>query len=764
MTDSNVHNEEISLKEILDIIISRFYIIVVFLIISIGIALFYLNHAVNIYQTSIIMLIEPMKETSTIGKILSSDFFDSDNDISTEIKLITNVTNLNTTINTLDLSTYKNSKGLDYTNPGVVGSLVDKINIINYKDTNIVELSVKDENPQFAADFANALAFNFNLMLSEYGKESKTSQITFLDKQIPNIEEDLDNANDRLFNYKASTGIDFLSNNAASLVNHITYLDLRKKPLELQIDKSNSELLEYQKKYNYVLPTYEAYKYDTQIKEILKNYEMAFDELILYDMVSNNDYRNTTSLSVVNLNLNASINDRIVDLNFQMAEAKKALRDRIKSFTEENVNNLNLKNINDLNKYYFTIVDKLCSEVDIINIQKNIEEFEIEFNKLPVIQKELSMLESDVESIEEIRKELNSLHEQLSLTSAAQNNNVKLVSPALVPTIPVSPNKLLILAVSALLGLVIGFVLCIIIYLRDDKIHSLDDLKIVSGSDIPILGWTPLVVSKNNNKQIIYDLLKDSPNSYIANRYKSITSNIIYGDNSHNKIFTITSSNVNEGKSSLICNISLCLSLLGFKVLIIDGDLKSPSIGKFFDIKSTNNGYIRAIQDNKKLDSIFINPIKDNKNIQLLLPGNSSLNPSVFYTHTDYKTSLEILRDKFDYIFIDSPPLEYASELLGLYKYIDSIILCTRMSIITKSNLKQLIEQLNYQKDKIGGIIATGCPTSKITSYSGYHEYSNYNYLEKFHNNVDYSIIKSERKAVRLFKKDIKERKKKDIG
>ena len=712
------------------------------------------------------MLVEPMQESSTIGKILSSDFFHSSNDISTEIQLIKNVTNLNSTVNKLDLSIYKNSKGNLYSDSGVLGSLRNRISITNFDETNIVEITVKDENPQFAADFANSLAQNFNEMLSEYCKESKNSQIEFLEKQIPATENELDEANDRLFNYKVQTEIDFLSNSTSSLVNHITYLKLRKKPLELQITKIDSLINEFQKAFNYQLPKFQDYKDDERIQEVLATYEMAFDELILYDMVSNNDYRNTTSLSVVNTNINASVNDRIVDLTSQMTDSKRNLLSNIRNYTIEKgiVQSQSSNSYYDINNYYFAIVDKLCSECDILIITKNINSLENEFNKLPIIEKELSKLEYDIVSIEEIRKELNSLYEQLILSVAAQNNNVKLVSRAVVPSNPVSPNKLLILAVSVLLGAALGFLLCIVLNFMDDKIHNLEDLKKVVGPNIPILGWTPLMAPKKDKSKILFDVAASSPNSYLAERYKSITSNIIYGKNRENKVFTITSSTINEGKSCLICNISIYLSQIGFKVLILDGDLRAPSIGKFFNIDKQKSGYIHALEKSLPLESVAFPVFMNNHNVHLLLPGESKLNPSVFYAHTNYNETLSVLRSKFDYIFIDSPPLVYASELLGLVRYVDSIILCTRISIVDKGNLTRLIDQLEDQKEKIGGIIATACPLSKVADYSNYDNYDiYYDSIMKDNTNDqeldEYFFVKSERKAIKIFKKDITRRK-----
>lgn len=755
--------EGISLQELFQSIFSRLYIVVVVLVLSIAGSFVYLHYAVKQYQTTAIMIVEPITKTSSIGKFLATDFFNSDNDISSEIHLITNITNLEGAAQMLDLSSYTNSKGIPYSEPSALGSLKGKTTINNYKGTNIVEVSVTDENPRFAADFANAIAVNFNALLSEYGQDSKMAQIEFLHNQIPAIEQQLDEANDRLFDYKANTGIDFLSNSTASLVNHISYLQMRKRPLQLQIIKSESLLHGFQMAYKDQLPSLEVYRNDKTVQEILTIYGMAFDELIQFDISSNQDYRTTTSLAGMNNNINMSVNARIGILNSQMNEARKQLTKRVIGIASEAgvIQNASRGEYYDnMDTYCLTIIEIICNEVDIISITKTIEMFEQEFNKLPVLEKDLSKMQSDVDSLEAIRKELNSLLEQITLSAAAQNNNVKLVTAAKTPLSPVSPNSLLILAVSVLLGGALGVLLCLFLHMKDDRLHTLEDIKKIAGSEIPLLGWTPLIdVKKSKAKKEHLNILYQNHESYISQRYNIITSNLLYGKNSDKKIFMITSSKINEGKSSLTCNLSLYLAHLGFRVLILDGDLKTNSIARFFNLKEDYTGYVEQMQKGGALEDVCIKPVEDLQNLDILVPGKTNLNPSVFYTRTKYGSMFDSLKDEYDYIFIDAPPLEYASGLMGLLEQVDGIILCVRLSICSKTDLSNLIGQLEEKTDKTAGIIATGCALSQVDSYTKSYNYYRNVYLNNGRfgdSSQDFSYVKSERKAIKIFKNDLK--------
>ena len=401
-------------------------------------------------------------------------------------------------------------------------------------------------------------------------------------------------------------------------------------------------------------------------------------------------------------------------------------------------------------------------------MNKTILTFELEFNKLPVIEKELSKLQSNVDSLEAIRKELNSLLEQISLTAAADNNSVKLVSPAVVPTNPISPNKLLILAISILLGGALSILLCLLLHMRDDTIHSLDELKDLTNSNTPFLGWIPLVIKKNKTKVTEKNENKDililnNPDSNLSNRFKILVSNIIYGQNSTNKTFMITSPGISDGKSFLTSNIGITLAKNGYRILIIDGDIKAPSLEQNFNLKPSKHGYIRAIQENIDLNKMIINPLPHLDNLQIISPGRSDLVAAVFYKKTKYNIEFNKFAENYDYILIDAPPLEFASDLLCYINYIDSILVCTRLGICTKSSFVLLKEQLTDFQDKMGGVIATGCTLEhvkgSINKYNYYyHHYSHYNSKETS-NNDKLEFVKKEKKAKKIYKKTFKTRK-----
>jgi len=749
--------KEISITDLMKIFMRGKLLILLCVLLSLAGAGLYVTKVVNEYQSTCTLLVDPIKQSSTIGTVLSSDFFDTNRDITTEIQLITNITNLNAALGRLDLSAYTTTDGRSYSEPEVLGNLRGKITVQALKDTNIVEITVRDQNPAFAADCANALAVSFNSMLSDFSKDSKQAQLEFLKRQIPTVEQQLQEANERLYDYRLETGIDFLSNSTSSLVNHISYLNVKKLPLVLQMEKSDALLQEFHERYGTAVPTLGGYTADAELGEITESYQKVFEELILYEVVSNNDFRNTTNQSVVNEGLNTTVTTRVSQLNSQLHELRRYLRMRVTAVTEESLVRKGAGRLDreGLEEFFGIVVERLTSASEVQVISQIIYSFEHEFNQLPLIEKELSKLVSDVDSLEAIRKELNSFSEQITLTAAAESRNVKIVSPAVITTKPVSPDRRLIFAVSVLLGGALGVLLSLLLHMMDTAIHTLEEIQGITGPEIPILGWIPLLKRSNEQwEERRPPGVRNDHQSYLIERYSQITSNIVYGKNKGHTVFLITSSGINEQKSSAAVNIGICLEKMGHRVLIIDSDTRFPSIERTYGLEPSACGYISTAEQGLPFERSIMTTSDDTPGLHMAVPGHRSMVSPFGHTWTLDAASLQQIRSEYDYVLIDGPPITFAAEQLRLADQADALLVCVRMNICGKQDLRRLLLQLDDHRSKIGGIIATACTKKNIFSY-GY----TYNTYSSYHTDpAAAEFVSSERAARRIFTKEMRAR------
>ena len=165
-----------------------------------------------------------------------------------------------------------------------------------------------------------------------------------------------------------------------------------------------------------------------------------------------------------------------------------------------------------------------------------------------------------------------------------------------------------------------------------------------------------------------------NPKSPIAEAYRSIRTNIEFSNIDKNiKIITITSTQPNEGKSTVISNLAAAFANLENKrVLIIDGDLRNPSVHKMFGV-SNLNGITDILLGEKDVDKCLEKT--KIKGLDILKVGKVPPNPSEMLQSNKMRNFIEVIKEYYDYVFIDAPPVGVVSDASIISQYSDGVIL-----------------------------------------------------------------------------------------
>lgn len=220
-----------------------------------------------------------------------------------------------------------------------------------------------------------------------------------------------------------------------------------------------------------------------------------------------------------------------------------------------------------------------------------------------------------------------------------------------------------------------------------------------------------------------------------AEQYKLLRANLSFTLPEDEKcpIIGVTSSMRGEGKSTTSVNLSYALAENGKKTLLIDGDLRLPSIAKKMDIDGfpglTDLLMGHATQDSNVFKPTFLS------NWYILPSGNLPPNPSELLGSRRMETALKALREKFDYIVIDLPPVNIVSDALTISNYVTGMLVVIREDYTEKKELEQCFRQLELSNVKILGCVMNGAKIGK-GSYSKY-KYKKYKYY-KYYKNRDY--------------------------
>lgn len=212
----------------------------------------------------------------------------------------------------------------------------------------------------------------------------------------------------------------------------------------------------------------------------------------------------------------------------------------------------------------------------------------------------------------------------------------------------------------------------------------------------------------------------NDPKSVISEQYRTIRTNIEYSNVDQNtKTILVTSSDKNEGKTTTVSNLAVSFANLNKKVLLIDCDLRNASIHKMFKI---NNIY--GLTDILAKDRAVDKCIQETEleNLYVLTAGAIPPNPAEILSSEKMKNLIEDLKNIYDYIFIDTPPIGLVTDAGVLSSFIDGVVLVVKSESVEKKYLEETKKKLDAVDARILGAI--------LNSYKS--EQKDYNYYSYY--------------------------------
>lgn len=211
----------------------------------------------------------------------------------------------------------------------------------------------------------------------------------------------------------------------------------------------------------------------------------------------------------------------------------------------------------------------------------------------------------------------------------------------------------------------------------------------------------------------------EKPQSNISEAYRTIRTGIEFSNLDKDlKIICITSSKKDEGKTTVLSNLGVSFAKIDKKVLLIDADLRNPSISKMFDTSNTQ-GLMDILLGKKNIQDC----VKKTKqeNLYILTGGTIPPNPAEVLSSKKMSEFIESIRDEYDYIFIDSPPVGVVSDASIISAYSDGVIFVVGANEVDSNLAKIAKERLDSVKANIVGVILNKFKTDTNSEYYNYY-------------------------------------------
>tara|TARA_A100001015_G_scaffold39162_1_gene43031 strand:+ start:789 stop:3167 length:2379 start_codon:yes stop_codon:yes gene_type:complete len=379
---------------------------------------------------------------------------------------------------------------------------------------------------------------------------------------------------------------------------------------------------------------------------------------------------------------------------------------------------------------------------------KRLLEKEREMIELSKTRVEFNSLIRDLEVEQMTYQKLTALMAEEKIQVNIKNANARIIDKAFPPREdrPSSPNVFLNLAGGFFGGMIFGLGLVFAVALLDDKVKSVYDIEASLG--LPILGIIPKVkkldsVSKSH-------IVTSTTNRHVTENFRSMLSYLKINDQTKNSnVFLLTSTVPSEGKSFISSNLALSFASNGEKVLLLDGDLRLPNVAKSLQLEN-ESGVLDYIQGEGTFDSYIVKEVYPN--LDVLPSGGKAKNPTAILNDNKFESMLLQLRDRYDKIIIDSPPLAAVSDSLNIVPLVDAVIYIIKYDSVKKSLANSCIRRLWESKTPLLGAVlnnvSLGLSNYYYSQYSANKKYSAYYMQESYLGNMDESEAEESNQAI----------------
>ena len=303
------------------------------------------------------------------------------------------------------------------------------------------------------------------------------------------------------------------------------------------------------------------------------------------------------------------------------------------------------------------------------------------------------------------------------------NEGARIVDRATPSLRPSSPNYVFNIIGGILAGLVAGVGVALLAAFLDDRAKSAYDIEVVIG--VPLLGVIPRVPRMSSSDKA--KVAANNMDRVTTEAFRSLHSTMKVNSMTKNaKVILFTSTTPSEGKSFVVTNLALTCALNGEKTIIIDADMRLPVLAKTLGVKC-QKGLIAHIEEGVPLDEAIVSDYFPN--LDILACEKRATNPMQDLNSEDFLKMLQTLRQKYDKVFVDSPPVGAVSDAVSIMPAVDGVVYVVKYNSAKRKVIKNYIRRMMESNIPIFGAVMNMVTSSAAAVSSlNYYDKSYQNY------------------------------------
>ena len=334
------------------------------------------------------------------------------------------------------------------------------------------------------------------------------------------------------------------------------------------------------------------------------------------------------------------------------------------------------------------------------------------------------------------------------ISSIIEGTSAKIVDTSIVAAAPSSPNVFKNTALGGILGMMASVGIIALMEIFNTTIRTEEDIESVSS--YPILVGVPDMIAGGKSKGSYYadgrkrrkrrgsndesDLIGGEVSFTASEAYKMLRTKIqfSFADEKNCYVIGLSSALAGEGKSVTAINLAYSLAQLGKKVLLIDCDMRKPTVCSKLKLKNAPglSNYLTRQNQNENILQIYADKA-NHAEFDVIAAGNTPPNPVELISSSRMVAAIEKFREEYEYVILDLPPIGEVTDAMAASKHTDGILLVSRMNFGDRYMLGDAIEQFDFIGAKILGIVAT-CVSEDSKGY-GYRYRKGYGYRRGYY-------------------------------
>ncbi len=584
----------------------------------------------------------------------------------------------------------------------LLGSFKGNLRVLLEPNTRIIDIHFLSPSKELAAKIVNTLASTYIEQNFKTRFESTMQASDWLSRQLVDLQMKVETSQEKLVKYQKD--------------HQILGIDEKQNITTAKLDELNKELT-----------TAESER--MQKESVYRLAETGDTESAAAVASSASEYKTSASSS----GLLERLQGQKADLQIQIAELSTQFGPSYPKLAQlsNQLKEIGIQIQDEMKKVSARLRSDYLASLQRENmLRAALEQQKQQENKLNESAIEYSFLKRDFEADRNLYEGLLQKLKEAGVTAGLRSNNIRQVDMARTPAVPTEPNVPRNLGFGLVLGLTSGIGLAFLLEGIDNTVRTPEQAQAISG--LPSLGMIPLGSRSNleansrglsvaTSKENVELITQSRPQSQMSEAYRALrTSLLLTSVGAPPKIILITSALPQEGKTTTSVNTSTVLAQKGTRVLLIDADLRRPSIHKTLGM-GPRVGLSNVLTGGANLqEAIFRSSLMPN--LFVLPAGTPPPNPAELLASAQMVEILAELSEQFDHIVIDTPPTLSVTDAVVLSTRADAVVLVIRCGQTTKPALRRSREILMQVNARVAGVLLNAVNLDS-PDYYYYYEY-----------------------------------------